>query len=431
MLVNKRRQPLLINFGAGLAGYRRLSLAPVIGRYITWLKAALAMHFRMSLCEASGAFAIEFVGIFSADGFYLTAHESDYRILITPGGEFFVNYTLLFTIASEDRGFMGDGKKHSLLLSRDSNNILTIHIDNNQVGSANRLLPVKFTTVCAQWGGSTAVPNFAGALLSMHCIHGVSQEGNAKGNPHYRFDNNYLIEGNHSSVVENVNADIAPDILNVVLSSGWQDNGNGNWEVTQSYKSYLLLGGESGKSYILTYKDNSGIRANNGNSVNTPDGMTNVLILSGTTAPRLVGALGGSITLISLKEAPGCAEAVNINNSNTEYFEEQGDGKLLGEEMAVNSPLVFDGSENNYAVKFWGDKAVENGAKYKVEVKNNITSGELQANLTGKYWAGYSVPYFSLDGYIADHNDRIYTQTNAEPKRGIGSSEVSLRRIIE
>ena len=29
MLVNKRRQPLLINFGAGLAGYRRKNRQPV------------------------------------------------------------------------------------------------------------------------------------------------------------------------------------------------------------------------------------------------------------------------------------------------------------------------------------------------------------------------------------------------------------------
>lgn len=92
------------------------------------------------------------------------------------------------------------------------------------------------------------------------------------------------------------------ELLSVSPGATWQDNGGGNYEETVSFGSYLLLGGEAGLGYLFSYIDAVGApQVNNGVTNIAISGSDAVVVAAGTTAPRVQGSDGSSITPASLK----------------------------------------------------------------------------------------------------------------------------------
>ncbi len=369
MIVNQKREPMLANWGRNLVHYKRSLATVTLGRYITWLKAALAMHYKIPTATAAGDFAIEFYGTFSANGFYLTARGFDSRCLVTSTGVVYVGGAN-FNIPAELLPFMGDQNAHSLLFTRTAG-VVKLHIDSALAGSASYTSEFVVELIGSRWTASTSVPHFEGALFHANFISGFTQIGNPAGNPHYRFDTNYLVDGNHSPVVKNVNAELGSELI----VNGTFDDGLTGWLPSRSsalsvvdgnlrvvVQSQSSAGARQsfttvvGTQYLLTLDSKnttSGIHVtvgttidNNGNhGASYPANQLISILFTATDTTTLVTLVAYSITAglyaefdnTSVKEAPGCAEAINIKAINTEYYEEQADGSLLGEDRITQA----------------------------------------------------------------------------------------------
>ncbi len=409
-----------------------------VGRYITWLKAALAMHYKIPTATATDDFAIEFYGTFSANGFYLTAQGSARRVLVEPSGRLFVEGGPHITPPPELLSYMGSSEAHSLIISRAGSTI-SFHIDHVLAGASENTAEFTVELIGSKWAAPTGVPHFDGSLFHVNFISGFTQIGNPAGNPHYIFDKNYLVDGNHSNVVENVNAELGPELSepSVVVT------------IPSVFGQGVLPNSDpvvTGVTYLYTFKFIAGPTANCIARMRTfGTGTTQYASIGDTftssgkaisTAIKLQGSVAGDyeLSLVSVKRADGYADAINIKAINTKYYEEQDDGSLLSGNIWTKGDAVSDGLDglwNNVET----DAILLKGASYKVNFDSvGFTSGQMQMVLGATADSSDMVDHnatFSLElGPVTSTLARVRTAF-VQPNAGASFTNISIRHILE
>ncbi len=449
-----------MNIGISLRGLLSIPIASQLiaikSRYITWLKSALAMHYKMPTVTTTGPFALEIVAIFdnTTTNKYLTDNPTGQRLYsflkgstgkIIPRGDVVVHVD-----GSQIYDDLRDGKPHTILLT------------GNATGLVIDLVGIR----------QSLTEGMSGGILSMNFISGFSQEGNPAGNPHYRFDTNYLVDGNHSNVVRNVNAELGTELID--LSAAVVGDGPSTifTNIVEKKISYTVVDtwGErqflipvdlvAGKTYRIKLKNSTnttiallytnvsseapeGWLQNNyyGCHTSLQDGSNEILVSIPSNADLSLCHISVAapvkngqeawVSDFSIKEAPGYAEAINIKAINAEYYEEQDDGNLLGEGLWTFGSGVADGTEPQYSTILGTGSSshVTIGDTYRYSINSIVDVPRFQFILGNSGVAMATTQVYSGDVTVTSNDDMRVVNLELG---AVGSfSQISVRRLIK